>query len=115
MLFSLLQYANMGLAFFLELGALAGFCYFGFATGKNWLAKIGLGIGLPIIAILVWGSLGSPQAPWRLSGFWFLLLQIVFFGSAAVAFYAAGRRRLGVIFALVFVLNIALAYAWGQQ
>lgn len=115
MILSLLQYANMGLAFLLEIGVLASLCYFGFVVGKNWFAKIGLGLGLPIVAILVWGSFGAPQAIWRLSGFWFLLLQIIFFGSAAVALYAASKRRLGIVFALVFVLNTILAYAWRQQ
>ena len=102
MILSLLQYANMGLAFLLELGVLAALCYFGFAISKNWFAKIGLGLGLPVLASLVWGLFGSPQASWRLGGFWFLLLQIVFFGSAAVALYIAHRRRLGMAYALVF-------------
>ena len=114
MILDLLKEANMGLAFLLEIGVLVALCYFGFATRKSWFAKLGLGIGLPVIAILIWGAFGSPGATWRLSGFWFLLLQIVFFGSAAVALFAAGRRRLGIAFALLFVLNIVLIYAWGQ-
>lgn len=115
MILSLLQYANMGLAFLLELGVLASLCYFGFVVGKNWFARFGLGLGLPVLASLVWGLFGSPQATWRLSGFWFLLLQVIFFGSAAVVLYAASKRRLGMTFALLFVLNTVLAYAWGQQ
>jgi len=39
---------------------------------------------------------------------------VVFFGSAAVALFAASQRVLGVVFALVFVVNLALIYAWGQ-
>ena len=115
MILSFLQYANMGLAFLLELGVLASLCYFGFVISKNWFAKIGLGPGLPVLAILVWGSFGSPQATWRLGGLWSLLLQIIFFGSAVVALYAVSKRRLGITFALVFVLNTVLTYAWGQQ
>lgn len=115
MVLALLQYTNMGLAFALELGVVAALCYFGFVSGRNWFAKIALGLGLPALAVVIWGLFGSPQADWRLSGFWFLLLQIAWFGSAAVALYAARKRGLGLAFALIFVLNTALAYAWGQQ
>ena len=67
MFLSLLRYANMGLAFALELGALAVFCYFGFVTGKNRFMKIGLGLVLPILAIIIWGAFASPQADWHLN------------------------------------------------
>src|SRR6266704_1711041 len=60
------------------------------------------------------GLFGSPQAAWRLEGPWFLILRVVFFGSAAVALFAASQRVLGVVFTLVFVVNLALIYAWGQ-
>jgi Protein of unknown function (DUF2568) len=115
MFIGLLHYANLGIAFLLELGVLAALGYFGFVSGRNWLAKIGLGLGLPVVAAVIWGQFGSPQAVWHLSGFWFLLLQIAWFGSAVMALYAVRRRGLGIAFGLVFVLNTALAYAWGQQ
>jgi hypothetical protein len=50
-----------------------------------------------------------------LQGLPFLLLQIVFFGCAAVVLYIVGQHLLGIIFALVFVLNTVLAYVWGQK
>ena len=43
-----------------------------------------------------------------------MILEIIFFGSAAVALFAAGQRVLSVAFALVFVLNSVLIYALGQ-
>jgi hypothetical protein len=43
-----------------------------------------------------------------------LLLEVIFFGSAAVALYAAGQHVLGVAFALVFVLNTVLVSLLGQ-
>jgi hypothetical protein len=42
------------------------------------------------------------------------MLRVVFFGSAAVALFTAGQRVLGVMFGLVFVVNLVLIYAWGQ-
>ncbi len=109
-----LKNANLALAFFLELGVLASLGYWGFHTGSGVIAKIVLGIGLPALAIVVWGLFGSPQATWHLDGIWRLILQIVFFGSAAVALYVAGQRVWGVVFALLFVINTTLIYVWAQ-
>jgi Protein of unknown function (DUF2568) len=106
--------ANLALAFLLELGVLAALGFWGFHTGSGVLAKIGLGIGLPALAVVVWALFGSPQATWHLNGIWRLMLQIVFFGSAAVALYAASQHVLGVVFALLFVINTILVYVWGQ-
>ena len=39
-----------------------------------------------------------------------LASEVIFFGSAAVALFAAGQRVLGVAFALVFVLNNVLVF-----
>lgn len=115
MLFTILKNANAALAFLLELTVLAALGYWGFHTGANWIAKVGLGIGLPLIALVVWALWGAPNSSSQLQGIWFLLLQILFFGSAAVALYTSGHRKLALAFALIFVLNCALAYAWGQQ
>jgi hypothetical protein len=114
MFLATIKNANLGLAFLLELGVLAALAFWGFSTGSGTLAKIVLGIGLPALAIVVWALFGSPQATWHLNGIWRLILQIIFFGSAAVALYAAGQRVWGVVFALLFVLNTILVYAWGQ-
>jgi Protein of unknown function (DUF2568) len=106
--------ANVVLRFLLELCILAALGYWGFQTGQGLLAKIGLGIGVPILAAVVWGLLGAPGAPWQLHDPWHLVLEVVLFGAAAVALFASGQRVLGVAFALVFVLNRALMYIWAQ-
>ena len=114
MVLTIIKNANLTLAFFLELGVLAALGYWGYQTGQGTIARIALGIGAPVVAIVVWGLFGSPQAVWQLNGVSHLLLEVVFFGSAAVALFAAGQQVLGVAFALVFVLNTVLAYALGQ-
>jgi Protein of unknown function (DUF2568) len=110
MFLTMLKNANLALAFLLELGVVAALGFWGFSTGPGVLTKIVLGIGAPVVAIVLWGLFGSPKATWHLDGPWRLLLQIVFFGLAAVALYAAGQRVLGVVFALLFVLNCSLLY-----
>ncbi|QBD77097.1 DUF2568 domain-containing protein [Ktedonosporobacter rubrisoli] len=113
MIFNSIKYVNMGLAFLLELGVLVALGYWGFQVGQGMLMKILPGIGLPVLAIIVWGILGAPKSSWQLQGIWYLALQVVFFGSAALALFSAGRRDLGIAFALLFVLNVALTRILG--
>ena len=114
MALTIIKNANLALAFFLELGVLAALGYWGFQTGQGTVAKIGLGIGAPVLAIVVWWLFGAPQAMWHLNGVFRLLLEVIFFGSAAVALYAAGQHVMGVAFALLFVLNTMLLSLLGQ-
>lgn len=112
---SFIKDVNMVLAFLLELGVLVAWGYWGFFSGSNVLLKLVFGIGIPIVAIIIWALFGSPKATWHLYGPWRLVLGIIFFGSAAVALYLANQRTMGIVFALLFVLNWGLAYAWGQE
>jgi Protein of unknown function (DUF2568) len=114
MALTIIKNANLALAFLLELGVLAALGYWGFQTGQGTIAKIGLGIGAPVLAVVVWWLFGAPQAMWHLNGIFRLLLEVIFFGSAAVALYAAGQHVLGLAFALVFVLNTVLISLLGQ-
>ena len=114
MALTILKNANLALAFFLELGVLAALGYWGFQTGQGTIAKIGLGIGAPVLAVVIWWLFGAPQAMWHLNGVFRLLLEVIFFGSVAVALYAAGQHVMGVAFALLFVLNIVLVSLLGQ-
>jgi hypothetical protein len=108
MALTIIKNANLALAFFLELGVLAALGYWGFQSGQGTIAKFGLGIGAPVLAVVVWWLFGAPQAMWHLNGVFRLLLEVIFFGSAAVALYTAGQHNLGVAFALLFVLNTLL-------
>ena len=109
-----LKYANLALAFFLELCALAALGYWGFVTGEGLPARIGLGVGAPLLAAVLWGAFESPRAPLPLPEPWHLLFALAFFGCAAAALYAAGHARIALTFALAVILNLVLAYVWGQ-
>src|SRR6266851_3341268 len=114
MVLTLIKNANLALSFLLELSVLLALGYWGFQTGQGTVAKIGLGIGAQAVTVVVWGLFGAPKAVWHLDGPWRLILEVVFFGSAAVALFAAGQRVLGIAFALVFVLNSVLIHALAQ-
>jgi hypothetical protein len=53
MILALLKNVNLALAFFLELAVLAALGYWGFYTGQGTLARIGLGIGAPLVAVVI--------------------------------------------------------------
>ncbi|MBA2394912.1 MAG: YrdB family protein [Ktedonobacteraceae bacterium] len=106
--------ANLALAFFLELGVLVALGYWGFHTGQGMLAHLGLGIGAPALAVVVWALFGAPRSVWHLHGIQFLILRVLFFGSAVVALFAASQPILSVVFALACAINLTLVYAWKQ-
>ena len=110
----ILMYANLALAYFLELCALAALGYWGFVTGEGTPARVGLGVGVPLLAAVLWGVFESPRASLPLAEPWRLLFAFVFFGCTAAALYAAGHVRIALMFALVVILNLVLAHVWGQ-
>src|SRR5215469_11746142 len=68
MVLTVLKNANLALAFFLELGVLVALGYWGYQTGQGTIARIGLGIGAPALAVVVWALFGAPKSTWHLQG-----------------------------------------------
>lgn len=111
----LLQSANLGLAFLLELVAIASFAYWGFTASDSTILNIVLGIGTPILAIVLWGIFAAPKSERRLKGSAYLIFKVVFFVLAILALSIASSATLGAIFAIVFAANTILAYLWHQE
>jgi hypothetical protein len=109
---TILRYANLALRFGLELCMLAALGYWGFRLEASWPIRLGLGIGTPLLAAIVWGTFLSPKATVPLSAGWRLLLELIVFGCAIVALYAAGQPRLAGIFAVVLLINEVLLRVW---
>lgn len=53
---------NLGLAFLVELGAVAALAYAGFRMGTTVPVRLALGIGAPAAAIVLWGLFAAPRA-----------------------------------------------------
>ncbi len=105
---------NLLLRFLLELCILAALGYWGFQTGQQTLARIGLGIGAPLLAAVVWGIFLAPASSRRLREPWRSILELVVFGSAIAALYSTGQRSLAVAFGLIYVINKVLLVVWRQ-
>ena len=110
----LIKSANLGVRFLLELCALAALGYWGFRTGDQLLLKIVLGVGAPLIAAVLWATLGAPAAQAKLSGGLHLALEVVIFGAASLALAEADQPGLAGVFAAVFIVNRVLMAVWGQ-
>jgi hypothetical protein len=94
--------------FILEIAALGAFGFGGYSTGNSSATHVGVALAAPLVAAAVWALVGAPMARFRLRGPSRLLLEAIFFGSAAAALAAAGATRLALVFAVVVGANIAI-------
>jgi Protein of unknown function (DUF2568) len=101
------HWANLALAFLLELCALAALGYWGVRVSGGPVTKVALGLGAPLLAAILWGLFAAPRAPVSvpLVG---LGVKLLVFGSAALALYATGHRVLAIAFAVLVVVNSVL-------
>jgi hypothetical protein len=106
--------ANLAAAFLLELCMLGAFAFWGFRTGEGLLMQLVLGIGVPALAVVLWGVFLAPKSGRRLTGSAYLALKALLFGLAALALAAAGQTALALIFAAAAAINQALLLAWGE-
>ncbi len=109
-----LKTINAGLAFFLELAMLAGFGFWGFYGDKSVFIKWVLGIGLPLIAVVVWGMFLAPNAVYRLNITGGAILSLILFLLAATALFYTQYRTLAIVFAVTAVIYQALMLIWKQ-
>lgn len=96
---------NMALRFLLELCALAALGYWGFMRGSGTLGKAALGLGAPILAAVLWGMFVAPKAVRPLHDPAKLLVELVVFGGAAAALYAAGQPLWAGVLLVVYGIN----------
>lgn len=102
---------NEGLAFLLELAAIAALAWWGFTTGGNVLVNVLLGLGAPAAAIVLWGMFAAPRARFAIALPLVLLVKAAVFGAGALALHGVGHATSAVAFALIALLNTALATA----
>lgn len=105
---------NLAVRFLLEIGVLAALGYWGVTLDRAGVVRLGAGLGVPLLAALVWACFGAPKAPFALEGLPLLALEVVVFGSALFALFLADRFGLAAAFLLIFLVNRALMGIWGQ-
>ena len=110
----ILKFLNSALAFFLELAMLIAFGYWGFHGERSTLLKWLLGIGIPLLAIVLWGFFFAPNAAHRLNMIAGTLLSSLLFLIAAAALYQTGHTVLGLTMAVIVIVNRVLILIWKQ-
>ena len=110
---NVLKTLNLAIRFLLELCMLAAVGYWGFKT-QSGVMRIILGIGLPILLIVIWSLFVAPKAVYPLRGIPHVVLSLILLGSGAVALFAGGRAGLGWVYAIVLIVNQVLLMVWKQ-
>lgn len=128
---------NLALRFALELAALGAIGYWGW-TGHGGIWRWALGLGLPVIAAVLWASFRVPGDQERMAqsfqdtgivseqaahnsreprralvavpGVVRLLLEAVFFGGAVLLLVLAGQSRSALILGALVVLHYLASY-----
>lgn len=109
-----LKSINLALSFFLELAMLGSFGYWGFHTGKTAILNFILGIGVPLVTIVLWGIFMAPNSSTRLQGAAYYAVYFTLFALAVGALFLAGKPILGILFAALVVVNSTLVFIWHQ-
>ena len=100
---------NLALRFILEMATLGALAYFGFVT------FIPLGVILPMVGILVWGTFVAPRAKKRLDDPARLAVEVVFFATGVVALAVASVVPAAVTLAIAAAAHIGLMLAYKQR
>ncbi|MEE1816094.1 YrdB family protein [Streptomyces sp. SP18ES09] len=106
-----LRVANEGLAFLLELAALAALAWWGWEATENTAPRLLLAVAAPALAAVVWGLFAAPKARFRVPLAAVLLVKALVFGTAALAPAGLGRPAWALTFAAVTLANTTLATA----
>ncbi len=109
-----LRAANLGLRFLLELASLAALAAWGFHTGDSLVADLVLGVCAPLAAAVLWGAFIAPKARFPVPLAVRAVLELVVFGAAAVALWAAGWDTIALLFAVAVLVSESLLYGLGD-
>ena len=112
---------NLALRFILEMVALASVAIWGW-TQHQGLLRYALVIGLPLTFALIWGIFAVPGDPSRsgktvikTKGLIRLILELVLFGLAVLAFYTSELETYAFVFGILILLHYLISYdrmAW---
>jgi hypothetical protein len=112
---SILKAVNLALSFFLELCMVLAYGYWGFKTGSGLVSQLLLGIGVPLVVIVIWGIFLAPASKQRLRSVPHWALEIILFVTAIVALFVAGQPGWATTLAVLYAINVTLRLVWKQQ
>ncbi|WP_350349243.1 YrdB family protein [Agromyces sp. G08B096] len=96
---------NDVLRFLLEVFAIVTLGIFGFTAFPLPWPGVLIGIGAPLLAILLWGLFRSPKAVFAVDPFVKAIVEIAVFSSAAIAWWIMGQPVVAVVLAVVAAVS----------
>ncbi|WP_448810859.1 YrdB family protein [Agromyces bauzanensis] len=96
---------NDVLRFFLELFAFVSLGIWGFVAFPLPWPGVLVGIGAPLVAILLWALFVSPKAVFRIDVFGKALVEIAVFSAAAIGWWMLGQPVVAIVFAIVAAVS----------
>jgi hypothetical protein len=110
----LIKNVNLLMRFALELCVLLSIGYWGFQLKGSLIIKFGVGVGLPIIVMTIWGMFIAPQSAYLLPIPLRTIMEVIVFGLGAFALYASGLHGMAKIFSILVCINMILLFYWKQ-
>lgn len=92
--------------FLLEICMLLSLSYWGFHNHASYL----YGIGLPLLAALLWGIFAAPKSKNRLQMPYRMFFSIGFFWISGILLYETGLTLYAIAFMIVAFISGILAY-----
>ena len=111
---TILKLINQAVAFALELTMLYMLGLGGYQLGRNSGWKYTLAIGLPVLAIALWGYFAAPKSMHRLAFPYLTLFKLGIFGSTAYVWYKSGHQTSTIVFVAIVLLSEFTAVALKQ-
>lgn len=106
--------ANLAFRFVVELGGVLALGYWGATMPSGTAVRVLLGLGAPLIMIVVWSLVAAPRAASGLTPTQRDLAGTALLLLAAAALAAAGRPQAALVFGAVIVVNVALLLLLGE-
>jgi hypothetical protein len=101
------KWANLAVAFGMELVAVGALAVWGWKTGGTLPVQLTLAIGPALAAMVLWGLFAAPHAA-HSNAFLAVVTKVAVLGGAAVALWAVRYHTAAVLFALVVVANLLI-------
>lgn len=113
---TVLKSANLLLMFLLELSVLAAAAWWGATLDAPLALRILTALATPALFITAWALFGAakdaryPQTGWRRA-----LLELIWFGAAALLLAFAWAPLAGALFFAIWIVNGLLRIYWKQE